>query len=189
MSIQQKTYTASEFWQIVETGALEDDKRYELIEGIIIEMAPSSPQNAIIAMLIGAMLSSYVYENELGYVTGADGGYTISPGTVLIPDVAFIAKERAPKIPDRFEGAPDLAVEVISPSESARAVNSKTERYLNAGSTVVWNVYPEDKIVEVWRKGDGSTLVMQKYTEVDTITIDDVFADFSLPVSKIFPKG
>ena len=186
MVVQDRIYTAEEFWQIV--NETDDDIRLELVEGIIIEMPPSSPINTIIAGRILAFVFNFVEENDLGYVSGADGGYTLSPAHVRVPDVAFISKARLPEIPEQFKDAPDLVFEVISPSESARKVNDKTQLYLSSGVRMVVNVYPEDQVVEVWKStGDGGM-------QVHTLTIEDVFdggdvlPGFKLPVKKIFPK-
>jgi Uma2 family endonuclease len=185
MVVQQKLYTAEEFWAM--TDQFEADKQYELVEGVIVEMAASSPENTIIAGRVLAFLFNHVDNHDLGFVTGADGDYTLSPGDVRIPDVAYISRERTPTIPRIFEGAPDLAVEVISPGESPRQVHDKTELYLKTGARLVWNIYPEDKVVEVWQAtGDGGLIF-------HTLTIDGVLdggavlPGFSLPVSKIFP--
>ncbi len=186
MVVQDRIYTATEFWEVVQETA--DDARLELVEGMIIEMPPSRPINTIIAGRILAFVFNFVEANDLGYVSGADGGYTLSPANVRIPDVAFISKSRLPEIPDEFQGAPDLVFEVISPSESARKVNDKTQLYLSSGARMVVNVYPESRVIEVWQStGDGGM-------QVHTLTIDDVFdggdvlPGFKLPVKKIFPN-
>lgn len=186
MVVQQRTYTASEFWELAQETA--DDTLLELVEGILIEMPPSSPLNAVIAARILAFLFNFVEAHDLGYVSGADGGYTLSAATVLIPDVAFIAKERAPSIPKQFHGAPDLAVEVISPSETPRKINDKTALYLANGASMVWNVYPEDKLVEVWQSSDDGGMKVHTLTIEDTLDGGAVLPGFTLSVTKIFPR-
>ncbi|MBZ0297998.1 MAG: Uma2 family endonuclease [Anaerolineae bacterium] len=187
MVTEQRLYTAKEFWNLIEQ--LDEDKRYELVEGVITEMPPSSPENTIIAGRILAFLFHFVEEHELGYVSGADGGYTLSPGNVRLPDVAFISKARVPAIPKEFSGAPDLAVEVISPSESPRKIYDKTELYLNHGAQQVWNVYPEDQVIEIWQASEDGSLNVRKLEAGDTLEGADVLPGFSLPVSKIFPRA
>jgi Uma2 family endonuclease len=186
MVVQHRTYTAKEFWELVQETS--DDTLLELIEGMLIEMPPSSPLNAVIAARILAFLFNFVEEHGLGYVSGADGGYTLSPATVLIPDVAFIAKERAPAIPKQFSGAPDLAVEVISPSETPRKINDKTSLYLNHGARMVWNVYPDDTIVEIWQSAEDGGMAVHTLTIGDTLNGADVLPGFALPGAKIFPQ-
>lgn len=185
MVIQQRVYTAEEFWGLVNKTT--HDERLELLDGMLIEMPPSSPENTITAGRILAFLFTFIEDREMGYVSGADGGYTLTPGTVLMPDVAFISKERAPTIPREFKGAPDLAVEVISPSETPRRVNDKTALYLGHGAQMVWNVYPEDKVVEVWKSAEDGGMNVHTLTIHDVLDGNHVLPGFSLPVGKIFP--
>jgi Uma2 family endonuclease len=184
MAIQQKVVTAEEFWQT----EFEEGKRYELIKGVIVEMAPSKPENTIIAGRILAYFFNHVEVNDLGYVTGADGGYTLSPGDVQIPDVAFISKARAPKIPDEFHGGPDLAVEVISKTESPRTVNDKTIAYLRAGTRIVLNVYPKEKVIDVCKPSPDGGMTIHTLTIDDILDISAVLPGFKLPVKQIFPE-
>ncbi len=186
MAIRQKIYTATEFWQMAANFA--DDRRYELVEGEIVEMAPSSPENTIIAARILVFLFNHVESHNLGYVSGADGGYTLSLENVRIPDVAFISKERSPSIPKKFDVAPNLAVEVISPSESPRKINDKTALYLNSGTELVWNVYPEDKVVEVWQDAQDGGMKVHTLDINGALDGGDVLPGFSLPVKNIFPE-
>ncbi len=152
-------------------------------------MNPPSREHSWIAAEIAFHLKVHVRKHDLGRVFGADGGYTLSPGDVALPDASFVSRERMPTI-TRVEEvlAPDLAVEVISPSETPRAVHDKTARYLDAGTILVWNVYPEDRVVEVWQQGDADTLQMQKFDAADTLDGGTVLPGFSLPVNDIFPE-
>jgi Uma2 family endonuclease len=188
MTIQQKLYTAKEFWATADERSA--DKLYELIHGEIFEMAPPKKTNSIIAMYIGRLLGNFVDANEIeGYVMGADGGYTLSDEDVRVPDVSFILKERLPNVDDTESIiAPDFVVEVISPSESPRMVNEKTALYLLAGAKLVWNIYPDEKEVEVWTKGSGEKFEMQAFRLKDTLDGGDVLKGFTLPVKDIFAQ-
>jgi Uma2 family endonuclease len=188
MAVQQQTYTVEEFWEVAQLPE-NVDKRLELREGAIYEMPSSSPLNAIITHNIARSLGNHVAEYDLGYVTSADGTYKVSPTDAFVPDVAFISKARVPRIPEKnFESAPDLAIEVISPSESARDVHDKVWAYLRGGSRLVWAVYPKQKVVDVYR------LVAEDHLDLQTIGIDgvleggDVLRGFTLPVRDIFPE-
>ncbi len=185
MTVQQREVTAEEFWQIVQKSG--DKQRLELIDGAIVEMPPSSPENTITAGRILAFVFNFVEERNLGFVSGADGGYTLSPNTVFVPDVAFVSKARVPTIPREFQGAPDLAIEVISPSETPREINDKTARYLTSGTQMVWNVYPQDKIVEVWQSTEDGGMKVHTLTIHDILDGGDVLPGFRLPISRIFP--
>jgi len=186
MVIQQQLYTAHEFWQI----DFDDDRVYELIEGEIIPMPPPRKINSIIAGLILTALNVFLKQNKIkGYVLGADGGYTLTEHDVRVPDVSYIAQERIPDLDDTAEVIPpEIAVEIISPSESPRQINAKTSLYLNAGTKIVWNVYPDEKVVEVWTLGEDGKLIMQPFELNDTLDGGDVLMGFMLPVREIFAQ-
>lgn len=183
MVTRERLYTAEEFWQF----DFEESKRYELIEGEIVEMAPSKPVNSITAARILAAVLNFVDAHDLGYVQGADGGYTLSPNTVRIPDVSFISKARVPEIPSEFVGGPDLAIEVISASESSQDVIKKVRMYFAAGTKLVWAFYPEDEMVYVYRPTEDGFNV-QPIDINGTLDGEDVLPGFSLPVKQIFKK-
>lgn len=187
MAIQERLYTAVEFWQMAKAGILSEDKLYELVAGVLVERNLPSRRNAWIGAQIVFYLNVFVKAHDLGYVLGADGGYTLAPGHVRVPDVSFIAKARQPDlgvVEDIF--APDLAVEVISPSESPISIHDKTALYLSAGARLVWNVYPEDRVIEVWEQGEQGTLMMRPYTAADTLDGGAVLPGFTLKVGDVF---
>ncbi len=188
MLIHEKLYTADEFWEIAHRPE-NADKRLELIDGVIVEMASSSQKNTVIAMLIGYFFNAFVIPRNLGYVTGADGGYTISLHNAYQPDVAFISKTRHPELNGiTFPISPDLAVEVISPSESSHDVLKKVQRYLQAGTHLVWTVYPDDQQVYVWTATPDGGVHMKSFDVNATLDGGDVLPGSSLKVSEIFPK-
>ena len=185
MAIQQRLYTADEFWEMAQE--FEEGKRFELVQGLIVEMAPSSPRNSVIAMRIGRFIGNYVEEHDLGYVMGPDGGYTLSPDNVRIPDISFVSKARAPTLPERFIGGPDLAVEVLSPSETSRSVIDKVRLFLSAGTRIVWVIYPDERVVDVYRPA-GEGMHVQEFDAESTLDGGEVLPGFTLPVQKIFPE-
>jgi Uma2 family endonuclease len=144
----------------------------------------SNNYSSEIAMLIGAMLLVFVRENDLGRVTGADGGYVVS-GDRYIPDVAFISKERQPE-PSHAAynpNPPDLAVEVLSPTDAPEVVRIKIVNYLHAGVTV-WLVNPDKRQVEIYVPGQMADTVGID----DTLDGGDVLPGFRLAVKDIFPE-
>jgi len=187
MAVRERLYTAAEFWEIAQRPE-NADKRLELIDGVIVEMASSSQKNTVRAMQIGYFLNAWVIARDVGYVTGADGGYTIDVRNAYQPDVGFISKARHPTLEGvEFPVAPDLAVEIISPSESFNDVLKKVRRYLAAGTRIVWTVYPEDKLVYVWTPGAGDDVTMQTVGINGALDGGDVLPGFTLPVSEVFP--
>lgn|SRR5574341_11028 len=188
MAVEQRTMTAQEFMAIAQLPE-NASKRLELIEGVIVEMPGSSPENSAIAIRVAYHMTGFVLKGDLGHVTGADGGYALGPRDVRIPDVAFVSKERVPKLTGSVvEGPPDLAVEVVSPSESARDVMDKARAYLKAGARLVWAIYPEARVVDVIR------LTPDDHLDVETIGVDgvldgaDVLPGFRLAVKDVFAE-
>jgi Uma2 family endonuclease len=188
MIAQEKLYTIAEFWEIAQRPENED-KRLELVKGVIYELAPSSKKNTITAIRFASFLLPFVDEHDLGYVSGADGGFELSDDEVRLPDVAFISKDRAAGLEGTtFTAAPDLAIEVITPSESNRKVLDKVRAYLPAGTKRVWTAYPDDEVVDAYRMGEGGSLIVDTFGIDDTLDGGSVLPGFQLPIKKIFPK-
>lgn len=181
MAVQSRRYTVEEFDRLVELPE-NADRRLEYIGGEIIEVVSNTYASAV-ASLISYWLNHYIIQHKSGYVTGADGGYIVA-GERYIPDVAFISKVRQPTLSDRPYNplAPDLAVEVLSPSNDPRTMRLKVANYLTAG-TVVWIVDPERKSVEIYTPGQTA------YTAGfhDVLDGGSVLPGFSLAVRDIFP--
>jgi Uma2 family endonuclease len=175
--------TADEFFALAARPE-NDERRLELENGVVQEMAPSSPLNSATAMRIGYFLSGFVIRHDLGFITGADGGFQLAPDVVRQPDVGFISKQRAAVLPHRFNVAPDLAVEVVSPDED---VFRKAREYLQAGTRMVWAVYAEDRIVYQMTLNEGGAILSLPFGEGDTLDGGDVLPGLSLPVRDLFP--
>lgn len=180
MAVTRRTYTADEFFEIAQSPENED-RRLELENGMIVEMPPSRPVNTIVAWNISRIVGNYVVEHNLGYMSGADGGYKLSEDKVRQPDAAFVSRERYESIPDEFEGGPDLAIEVVSPREDPLI---KATEYLNAGTKLVWAIYPEQQQVHVLTTTAPRWVIL---TTDDTLTGGDVLPGFQVAVKDIFP--
>ena len=162
--------------------------RYELVKGELLTMSPPGEEHGAIALALGAELYAYVKANKLGIVYAAETGFKLesNPDTVLAPDVSFIARERVGQISKSYrEGAPDLAVEVISFEERRSKIEKKVGQWLQLGARVVWIVNPQTTLVTVYRP-DGSVKVL---SESDELTGDDVVPGFRISVSDIFNVG
>ena len=161
--------------------------RYRLVKGELITMSPAGSEHGAIVVNLTVLLGQHVKANKLGIVFGAETGFIIeeNPDTVLAPDVAFISREHIPEsgIPKKYwPGAPDLAVEVLSPGDTAREVEKKVSQWLAAGARLVWIVNPKRKSVTVHRaSGDAST-----FSETDELDGEDVVPGFRCRVSEIF---
>lgn len=162
------------------------DRRFELIYGTPVEIIPSSIKNSILAARLTGLLATYTGINALGFITGPDGGYELGPQDTRIPDVGFITKARAGTlIGVTFPVAPDLAVEVVSPSETASIVRNKVKAYLDAGTQLVWTVYPDGESVDVHYRDEHGQHA-QTYTFTDILEGGTVLPGFQLKVADIF---
>lgn len=192
MLVQERFYTAEEFWELL--GQPEyAGRRVELVEGEIREMAPAGGEHGEVAIGIGSLIWSHVQQNRLGRVTAAETGYVLyknpDPGgrdTVRAPDVGFVSLERAPQpFSEKFVPlAPDLAVEVISPNDGAEAVEEKVLDYLRYGVRQVWLIYPSSKTVVVQTPAE-----IRRLAAADTLDGGDVLPGFSVRVGEIFPTS
>lgn len=161
------------------------DKHFELIEGEIIEKMASFLPSAI-AQQVAFALMLYLKQNPLGYLTGSDGGYIMPNGNRLIPDVGYISKTRLPTFPPReVPIPPDLAVEVVSPTDDLREVQKKARLYVQYGVKMVWVVYPEDQNVDVYEPAEGGVLV-KSFDLEGVLSCPALLPDFELPVRSIF---
>lgn len=185
MVLQEKLYTAEEFWEIARQPENEL-RRLELDEGVIVEMAESSPTNTVIAGRVIYFLNAFVIPNDLGYVTAPDGGFKLGERKVRQPDAAFISKSRVVTLPKHFDLPPDLAVEIVSPNED---VLRKVDEYLRAGTRIVWVVYASEKMIYVFTLDENRNLRGQPFGVNDTLDGGDVLPGFRLPVQDVFPEA
>ena len=176
--------TVAEFeqWQL----PLLDACRYDLWDGEVIEMAPAGADHGAIASEVGRLVANYNRERRLGRTYAAETGFILDEvrQRVLGPDVAFVTRSRVPASSQGgfFRGAPDLAVEVRSPSNSAREMATKANGYLAAGTRLVWVVDPDSRTVTVYRP-DRSPVELASEGYLDGY---DVLPGFRVAVAAIF---
>jgi Uma2 family endonuclease len=180
MATLQHLISAEELFQMPNPG------RCELVRGKLIMMSPAGFKHGIIIGNITFLLENFVRSKKLGKITGADAGFIIrrDPDTIRAPDVAFTCTERvAEGIPEGyFNGPPDLAVEVLSPSDRASEVQAKIRDWLDAGCRAVWIVDPKTKSVTIYK--DTQDIVV--LTAGDTLTDTQILPGFNAPVNEIF---
>jgi Uma2 family endonuclease len=161
------------------------EKSYELVRGELIEMPPPGIVHGRRASRIAWLLEGFVQQNDLGIVCVESGFYIErDPDTVRGPDVMFFSRDRLD--PDaEIEGypelPPDLAVEIVSPSDSLQSILEKVEEYLRAGVRLVWVVYERSKSVTVY----PSEVTLD---EEDSLEGGDVLPGFSVQVSALFRR-
>lgn len=163
-----------------------DHGRHELDRGVVIESpAPKFPHSAIVRRLDRA-LTRFLDEGDSRGEVYIEAGFLLSdsPATVRQPDLAYLRAERIPADePDAYlTGAPDLAVEVVSPSDSAGELRWKVAQYLDAGSTAVWVVYPQNRTVDVYRPGEPVVVC----SVGDELTAEDLLPGWRLAVERLF---
>ena len=147
-------------------------------------MAPTGFGHGIVEGKIFRYLDIFVEANGLGAVCTGDTGFLLAtdPDLVRAPDVAFVRRERVVRTHKYYPGAPDLAVEVVSPGDSYTEVNEKVAMWLAHDTVEVWVADPRRATVQVFRKGTEGT-----FNKGDEIDGGDLLPGFRLPLEKIFP--
>jgi len=180
MSTIVEKITASELAERPQAG------RCELIRGEIRTMSPAGAEHGWIIARLTVKLGQFVEEQSLGFVFGAETGFVLerNPDTVRAPDVSFVRMDRIVTRPTRkfLPFAPDLAVEVISPGDTASEVSQKAEQWLRSGSAIVWLVDPSRDSAAICLLEDDA-FVSRSVTE---LTAPDLLPGFSLSVKSLF---
>ncbi len=165
------------------------DGFWELIDGRIVEVAPAGGEASSIGMVAGYYLSGHVLPRGLGRVYGADGGFVLFSGEereiLWAADVAFVQAERVPPPAQhaRFlRLAPDLVVEVVSPSDARVDVVAKVRLWLEGGVRLVWVADPPSRTVAVWEPEQP----VRTLGAGDELEGGDVLSGFRLPVAELF---
>ncbi len=166
-----------------------DDIRRELVNGRIIEMPPHGGMHGQLAGRIFRRLAEHVERAGGGEVLVGDVGFVLTvpgdPERVRAPDVVFVSKTRLPegRLPqDSPMGPPDLAVEVLSPSDDPVDVQQKVRDYLDAGARLVWLVAPQARTATVYRS-DGSARLLR---DEDALDGEDVLPGLVIPLVAVF---
>ena len=155
---------------------------YEYEKGKLIPMPPTSGEHGDISTNLFLFLGPYVHGNQLGRVYTSDTGFKIGD-RFLIPDIAFVSAARLPD--DRrkaFSIPPDLAVEIVSPTDVLFRVFEKALTYLSGGTQLVWVIEPVAKTVTVYR----SETDIKTLTREDSLTGEDIIEGFSCKISQLF---
>jgi Uma2 family endonuclease len=171
---------------IEEFEALDEPGHFDLIKGELIEMAAGTI-HGIVASAIDRAIGNFADSRKLGFTLTADPTFVLSVEgrTAVRPDVAFVRRERLLALADPtkiFPAAPDLAVEVVSPTDRSTDVTAKVQAYLEAGTPLVWVVDPEKHTAAGYRPG-APTLFL---SESDSLDGGDVLPGFSLPLAGLF---
>jgi len=157
----------------------------ELVRGELVEMTPVGQEHGYVVLTLGSWMRSHVVDRKLGVVY-TDVGFKLfrDPDTVRGPDIAFVSASRVgPGIPkDFFTGAPDLAVEVVSPWDKAGELQEKIREYLAAGARLVWLVDPKSRTVTAYHPSGAA----QVYSGEQSVPGEDVLPEFSFRPADLF---
>ncbi len=161
--------------------------RYELREGKLVEMPGAGGIHAALVVRLVLLLHQFVTSRRIGFVFGDGLGYILrrAPDTVRIPDVSVVRRERVPAggVPEGYwPGAPDLAVEIVSPHDRAEEVHERVRDYLGAGTALVWVLWPKSRAVTVYR-ADGTA---RELGPEDALDGEAVLPGFQVRVSELF---
>lgn len=183
----KRLMTAEELYHLPKSEPGRSDQFYELDRGVLIIREPGCLYHSVMGGTLFAALHYHARHHHLGIVFGPDLGCVLrrDPDTVQSPDVAFIRTDRIPTGDDRlkfFEGSPDLAVEVISPSDRLTKVDKKVRSFLEFGSRIVWVVNPRNQTITV-HKPNTIPYVLAVGTELDG---EDVVPGFKISVAEVF---
>ena len=172
---ETSTMTLEEF---LESGL----EGYEYVKGELVPISPTSAEHGRISVNLILPLGLYVRENRLGDIYVSETGFRVGK-RVLVPDIAFLSTDHIPAdLSKVFPIPPDLAVEVVSPTDVSRQIEEKAFAYLEAGTQLVWVLKPASKTVTVYRSETNITLL----TRDDTLTGEDVVEGFSCQVAALF---
>ncbi|HEX5270234.1 MAG TPA: Uma2 family endonuclease [Gemmataceae bacterium] len=164
-----------------------EDRLYELVYGVLVEKIVGAPQSCI-TLVLDRRLGTHAEENDLGLTMGPDGPTRLLEGLVRLPDLSFFSWERMPS--KEFPGTaiagvvPNLAVEVISESNTRGEIKRKLKEYFLAGVELAWVVDPYKRTVVVYTAPDESTTL----TEKDDLDGGAVLPDFTMPVKELFAR-
>jgi Uma2 family endonuclease len=170
-----------------ELGRMPNDRRRELVKGVVREMAASGFDHGATVDNFQFLLSAHVRANKLGVVVGAETGFRISraPDTVRGVDVGFVRADRIPatgRPTGYWDGPPDLAVEVLSPTDTVEAIEEKVDDYLSAGCPMVLVINPRRRTLTVHRPGRNPVILR----EGDSFSAEEVVPGFTCPVAAVF---
>lgn len=176
-----KLLTAEEFSLLPAT-----QMRRDLVRGAVVETMPTGFRHGRLAFVFGKKLDNWAEEHAAG-VVGVETGFILDrdPDVVRAPDVFFVRAERLPpgELPETFaDFAPDMAVEVVSPSETANEIREKVQDYLATGTALVVVIYPKMREL-VAHTPDG---LARTYRSGEIFTAPDVLPGFSCVVAELF---
>jgi Uma2 family endonuclease len=183
VSTEKKIGSDEEFLALSREG-----HRYELVNGELVDRGNSGMEHGYVACILVTALTLIVRQQKLGAVCDSSTAFTLKAGNKRSPDVSFVSKERLKglKRPPRgfFQGAPDLAVEILSPGNTVEEIHGKIVGYFDNGSRLIWVIYPDERYVLVYHSPEPERLLKSS----DQLDGGDVIPGFSIAISELFEE-
>jgi Uma2 family endonuclease len=181
---EKKVWTDEAFMALPDDG-----QHYEIVNGELVDIGNSGVLHGYVCSLLLGALISYVLPKQLGVILDSSTAFKMKNGNKRSPDITFFAKERLQgmtELPTGFlEGAPDLAVEVLSPGNTVEEIHDKLVEYFENGTRLAWVIHPSEKYVLVYRSAQEPDRLLKS---VDSLDGEDVIPGFTLPVADLFQK-
>ncbi len=190
MVITTELKSDKKVWTEQELMALPNDgHRYEIVNGALIDMGSAGALHGYVCSLLLAALASYVVPKKLGVILDSSTAFKMKNGNWRSPDISFFAKERLQgltELPTGFlEGAPDLAVEVLSLGNTVEEIHDKLVEYFENGTRLAWIIHPSEHYVLVYRSAQEPDRLLKS---IDSFEGEEVIPGFVLPVVNLFQK-
>jgi Uma2 family endonuclease len=183
LSAAKPTWTDKEFMALAKDG-----HQYELVNRELIDRDSAGMEHSVIGAVIGGLLAIHVRQHKLGIVCGASTAFALKNGNKRSPDVSFVAKERLKglKRPPRgfFQGSPDLAVEILSPSNTVEEIHEKIVEYFENDTRLVWVIHPDEKYVLVYHSTEPDRFLRSQ----DLLEGAAIVPGFSMSVAELFEE-
>jgi Uma2 family endonuclease len=163
-----------------------EEKRYEVVDGELVEMGNSGMEHGYIACQLVVALGIFLREQKVGAIFDSSTAFTLKSGNRRSPDVSFVAKARLQGMnrPPQgfFQGSPDLAVEILSPGNTVEGMHQKIVEYFENETRLVWVIHPEEKFVLVYHSPEPDQFLRSG----DTLEGEDILPGFTLKVEELF---
>jgi Uma2 family endonuclease len=191
ISTEQKVWTDEAFMALSKDG-----HRYELVNGRLVDSGSAGMEHSYVACILVALLVFYVRQHKLGTVCNSSTAFALKSGNRRSPDVSFVSRERLKglKRPPRgfFQGSPDWAVEILSPSNTVEEIHTKIVEYFENDTRLVWVIHPDEKYVLVYHAPEPVREASLKETRLlrpqDTLDGGAIVPGFSMSVADLFEE-
>ncbi len=181
---EKKVWTDAEFMALPQDG-----HHYEIVNGELIDMGNSGALHGNLAIILSSALFAIVNAQKLGALFDSSTAFKMKNGNRRSPDISFFAKERLQgftELPTGFlEGAPDLAIEVLSPSNTVEEMHDKLVEYFENGTRLAWVIHPTEHYVLVYRSAQEPDRLLKLSDSLDG---EEVVPSFTLPIADLFQK-